>query len=178
MHPYQLAAIVAAAVQLALQAHAQVQQPPAASPGLFARAPDLANQNQQLDYSTTATCKIFNNATSALPNEFNHHMPNICILLDELGTRAGIFGWQDVLNIQVPQPSGSSTRGYSLLTSHGQVMLEQVWDYAATYLTKSTRQAQNNYQLYVCLTNSINAETKKVLANEQDKYHILAEGGA
>ena len=137
------AAQIAAAVQAAVQ---QVMQAPPAGP--FAVSPALAHANV-IDYSTAAGSKIFTKATEELPTKFALKNPNIRVLLNELQTRSDTFGWANVLDVDVGPAGQPDMR--SLLTDHGRVSIQESSDFSGTYINTQTRQAQNNYQLYICL---------------------------
>jgi len=157
----QIAAAVTAAVQAAMQAN----QPPA---GPFARSPALAHQNV-LDYSTTAGAKIFSKATEQLPTKFDLEQPNIQTLLTELNMRSATYGWASIMTINI-NPLGAPANHKSLLEQHGVVTLERTKATVETFVNGANRQAQNDYQLLVCLTNSMDEATKRTMEHEAEQY--------
>jgi len=177
MDPADLANAVVAAVNqiMAAQAAAVPQgaggAAAAAGPVPFALSPALAHPDI-IDYSTSSGAKIFTSATVQLPTTFNLEEPNIRVLINELQTRAASFGWEELLTINVAEDLLPETRK-SLLTEHGQCTLEAVRRDSTRYIITDTRKTQNNYQLFVCLTNSIDEKTKKTLANEESSYLVM-----
>jgi hypothetical protein len=165
--PTTFANAVAAAVEQILAARST--QPIQAS-SLFAISPALA-QPDVIDYSTGHGAKIFSKATEPLPTQFNVKNPNIRVLLSKIQVQAESFGWHDLLNINISDDDQVPTLK-SLTHEHGQCSLEQVNRESTRYINSNTRKRQNNYQLFVCINQSIDNNTKRVLATEESKYHI------
>jgi hypothetical protein len=134
----------------------------------FAISPALA-QTDVLDYTTGLGAKIFSKATESLPTTFNVIKPNIRILLNELQMRSETYGWKDIMNIDISMPH-QMLSPISLLHTHGQCSLTQVQEDSAKYINSDSRKRQNNYQLFVCLNNSVDDQTKRLLANEESLY--------
>ena len=172
-----IAAAIAAAMQPVLQQLQQQQQPqpqPQAQPNQpaqFARSPALVHDTV-IDYSTSTGAKLYSKVTSALPTTFSLSKPNIRVLLNELETRANEYGWATVLSVNVGDQANPVLR--NLITDHGRITLDAVNAHSMTYIAQQNRQAQNNYQLYLCLTKSLDEETKKRMANEHHRYTITA----
>jgi hypothetical protein len=59
-----------------------------------------------------------------------------------------------------------------MLHTYGQCTLNQVQEESASYIHSTTRKRQNNYQLHVCLHNSVDDYTKLILANEEAIYTL------
>ena len=57
-----------------------------------------------------------------------------------------------------------------LLEDHGCITQAEVMAHTLTYINLLMRLAQNNYQLYLCLTTLVDAETKKRMVNESEVY--------
>ena len=179
MNAEQIAAAVAAGVQQVLaaqqqQQQQQQQQPPAVAP--FARSPALANAGAVIDYSTPTGTKLYKAATAPLATTFSLDEPNIRVFLFELTARANEFGWSEVLNIDIG--TANNPDNVNLLTQHGRVTAAKCRTTAETYINGNTRRSQNNYQLYKCLTESVDAETKKTMANEFDDYTVTVQNNA
>jgi len=159
-----LIAAVTAAVTQALAA----REPTTEGNISFAVSPALA-QTSILDYSTSMGAKIFSKATEPLPTTFQVNKPNIRILLNELQMRSETYGWKEMLNIDVITSEQTIT-SIDLLRMHGKCSLNQVLQDSARYINTNSRKRQNNYQLYVCLNNSVDDYTKRLLANEEATY--------
>lgn len=150
---------LAAAIQQAFN-NAGPQAQPA---GPFALAPAQAIQGA-LDYTQKAESAIFEKATVKLPSTFDLENPNVSVLIEELKNRATTFGWNNILDVQV---DGATI---NILDGHGQLTLEQCHVWSDTYMNADDRLSQNDYQLYVCITESLNSETTKTVSNEKDLY--------
>jgi hypothetical protein len=160
------ATTVAAAVEQILSAQ---EQQPGNQQITFAISPALARTNI-LDYSTGFGAKIFSKATESLPTIFSIRKPNIRILLNELHVRSETYGWNDLFNINVSPNLIPEFK--NILYTHGQCTLYQVQEKSASYINSTTRKRQNNYQLYICLNNSVDDYTKHILANEEANYTL------
>ena len=134
----------------------------------FAISPALAQPNG-LDYSSATGAKIFTKATEPLKTCFNIKSPNIRILLNEIQTRSESFGWNALFNINISN-DGDLPVIRNLLTTHGQCNINSIQRESTSYMNTMTRKRQNNYQLFVCLTNSVDDHTKRILANEEQTY--------
>lgn len=164
---------IAAAVQAALQAILpQLQQaPPApAAPAapvapMFALSPATAVANI-IDYSTKAGTEVYTTNTAELKTVFSIEKPNITVFLNELKTRSTEAKWNDPNIFDIPV--GNTTK--NLLTEFGQATIEQCINHTHTYLGQHTRTAQNNYQLYVCLSKTLDADSKSILEQDEECY--------
>lgn len=170
-----LAILVAAAVQQVLEAQAQQA---ADGPVQFARSPALAQTNL-LDYTTAAGAKIFSKGTEALPTTFTLNQPNVKVLLNELRTRTGTFGWADQMKVNIASPAtakgGPVIPSYhNILAKHGSITMDHVKRSTNAYINTNVRATQNNYQVYLCLTNSVCDDTKKRMSNKEHRYMLGA----
>ncbi len=137
---------------------------------VFALFPALVNQGP-INYLTTDGIKLWRGGIEPLAKElFTLESHKFKLFLTTLTEQTMLYGWENVLDvpIDVAVPARLTC---SLLTHYGQIMLQQIWDHAATYLNTQTQAAQNNLLLYTCLTASITLETKaKAMIFHQD-YH-------
>jgi hypothetical protein len=83
--------------------------------------------------------------------------------------RSETYGRKEMLNIDVITSEQTIT-SIDLLCMHGKCSLNQVQHSSARYINTNSRKRQNNYQLYVCLNNSVDDYTKRLLANEEATY--------
>ena len=134
----------------------------------FAISPALAQPNV-LDYSSGTGAKIFSKATEALKTQFSIKTPNMKLLLNELQVRSESFGWNNLFDIRIDDEDGNTVTK-NLLTTHGQCSIQNIQRECSQYINTSTRKRQNNYQLFVCLTNTVDEHTKRILANEMHIY--------
>ena len=164
----QQAAIAAAVAQAIMQAQNN------APAGAFSLSP--AANNDVIDYSKSTGGKIYSAATKELATKFSIDKPNIPVLLDEIATRATEHGWGNILNVNIAA-DGAAAQPVNLLEHRGQVTMEHVTRQSLTYIGTQNRTAQNNHQIYVCLSNSLDEESKKKMVNDEAKYFVTPAGG-
>ena len=170
----QIAAAIAAAMQPVIQQMQQQQQPqpqqPAQNqPAQFAHSPALAHQDI-IDYLTSAGVKLYLKATEKLPTTFSLVDPNVRVLLDELKTHSTEYGWGEMLTVNIGDTNNPIN--CQLLINHGHITQAGIMAHTLMYIGQQEHKAQNNFQLYICLTKSVDAETKKRMANESEVYTI------
>lgn len=161
--PEQLQQIVQNAVA---EARAALHAPP---PVKFAVAPSFATQNI-LDYSTESGSDVYYLASEALRTTFSLDKPNLNLLLHNLGEREIRFGWTNILTITV----GVDTTKH-LLKEYYAITREQVEAKATAIIGTNDRNKQNDFQLFVCLMNSVDGETGIKMADRKSKYTINNE---
>lgn len=86
------------------------------------------------------------------------------------------LGWNnqdtsDVINIPVNMATPNDTRDLIQEYSHLTTDMITAWAHASVIGTQ-TRRAQNNYNLYRCLFNSLTSDTQAVISLEREKYTI------
>ena len=135
----QIAAAIATSMQPVIQ---QMQQQ---QPAPFTHSPVLAHQNV-IEYSMSAGAKLYSTATEQLPMMFTLVEPNICVLLNELKTRATEYRWEEMLMINTGDQVNLINR--QLLKDHGCITQAEVMAHTLMYINQPTRLSQNNYQLY------------------------------
>jgi hypothetical protein len=164
-----MAAALANAFATHQAAHGPVVHPPGAV--VYAVAPALARQ-AVLDYTNDAgAAKIFARATQPLPTTLTKNNPNIKVLLSELQSRSTTFGWDTLFDI----PCGGATP-VNLLKQHGRMTLGQCKAHALTYMTVEDHTQHNNYQLYLCISDSIDEELKMLMTNDPTSYEVGVVG--
>ena len=121
-------------------------------------APGLIGINQPLDYTDPTTIKLYQAETEPLPHLFDLKPENLKTFLSELDLRASCHGWVYMFNIPFDQDEQDNTA--SLLNQYGQLSKAQVQVEVETYMGQQNREAQDDYQIYVCLSNSLTKEAK------------------
>lgn len=144
------------------------------TPAKFALAPALA-QTGPLDYESKAGSAIFKAATAQLLSTFSLKAPNVALLLEQMNVRASSCGWSNVLTV-VTMIKGIPTK-VSLLDKHNMIGEDTCVTHAQGYMHTSSRSAQNDYQIFVCLTQSVDAYTTSIMAKETARYIITAGAG-
>jgi hypothetical protein len=170
------AALVAAATTMAQAGAAAappVAPPVAAAPaagGGLARTPAQATKGM-LDYKDNSTyAKIFTKATAAFPTVFSLAKPNVAVFLTELRTRAKAFAWTSLLTVII---DGANK---SFIDVYGRVSLPEVLTHVNKFIDfdfdtgDEGRLAQNDYQLFMAVMESIDADTKGKMEIERPSY--------
>ena len=174
-----LAAAVGATVAQAMAAHqAAHQPPPPAAPvlpavGPFALAPALARQNV-LDYTNDpGAIKIYSKAVEPLPTTLTKTDPNVKVFLNELNKKSVSYGWTNLFDINIAA-AGAVAQPISLLKQHGCISLAQCRASADGYIDADNRDSQNNYQLYMCVSDSVDEELKQMMSHYTPEYTVGA----
>ena len=146
-------------------------QPAAAA---FALTPGQANPNQTIDYTSSSGIKVWNEAIAPLTFEFNIEAKEVNAFCESLMERVQKSGWKvtgaNVIDVPETDDPGAPTR--NVITEYGQLSVERIRAYCTTYIHQNTRQAQNNIQMYHCISSSLTKEGRIKILAEQDKYHI------
>ena len=143
----------------------------------FAFTPAQARANL-LDYGLPGDAKIFNGATAKLDMLFSLDKPNVTVLLAEVGDRAESSAWQSTMEVVIGatpatalQPANLGTT-LQLIKDYGQLTLEQVRSTAVAHRAALGRDAQNDFQIYVCLSKSVAESTKTKMLHKKASYML------
>jgi hypothetical protein len=159
------AAIVAGFANLA----PNVPPPPPPPPPVpavvgFARTPAQA-RTDLLDYEfSAADGKIFTKATTKLDTTFSTTTPNVTILLAEILVRSQSSSWGALLAMTI---GGVALQ---FLEHYGRVTLAELKTHVNTFIDANGRLAQNDYQLYLCLSASVDSTTKEAMTTARNLY--------
>ena len=118
-----------------------------------------------INYSTAEGRKHFERSMSKLSDDyFECETDNLHMFLDSLAERAIEMGWEipgvgitDVLL----DPTNPNSDYINVLTNHGELTLEQIQAFEATYIHLPTRAAQDTYALQRCICNSASKSVMK-----------------
>jgi hypothetical protein len=109
--------------------------------------------------SDKAGTNLFNKGVEALPiclanseRSFDGKVHTLNHFLSFIKEHANIFDWHNILEIPV---AGINK---NLLDTHGQISLVNVQTHVQTYIAQPTRDAQNSFMMYECLTKSLPVE--------------------
>ena len=136
-----------------------------------------------LDYSTTASKKLYKNATSSLfdtQDKYNCEPDEMLNFLRELDTRAIEYGWNDEISgiLWIPQDINDPASDLRYLPrEYGTISIESITEFERTYLGQELRTAQDSYMLYMCLLNSLTKEAKMKIQIWENEYIILNQQG-
>ena len=131
-----------------------------------------------LDYSTTASKKLYRSATTSLfeaSEKFNCEPDEMLNFLRELDTRAIEYGWNDdisgILWIPLDVDDPASPLRY-LPREYGTIDMDAITKFERTYLGMELRTAQDSYMMYMCLLNSLTKEAKMKVQIWEEEYMI------
>jgi hypothetical protein len=147
----------------------QLQAPPpvVAAPHVpvWTRTPALTGETV-LDYQNLpGDAKIFKDNTVKLDTTFSLAKPNVTALITELGIRAETSSWKQLMRMTI------NAVNLNFLKSYGRVTLPELRTHVETFIDLEGRLSQNDYELYVCLTRSVDVATKETMESEHDLYH-------
>ena len=80
--------------------------------------------------------------------------------------RANIFDWTDILTIPVDGVDRN------LLADYGRVPIEDIRTIVTTYIDQPTRNAQNSFMMYECLSKSLTVKALNSILAEVDVYTV------
>lgn len=144
----------------------------------FALAPALLPQDAGfINYATTEGRKLYKDSTEALSDtKFDGKNDNIALFKEQLLSRALTCGWnnEDANIIDLPDDMDDNNANfYNIVNQPGMLSIDILTQWAnADIVNEETRLAQNNFQMYQCLSASINDKMKKRLLAKQDIYII------
>lgn len=132
-----------------------------------------------IDYSCRSGSLVYEQATEALFPEgalFDGNPDDLSLFKDLIWERAMNQGWMEnganIFTIPLTKDSGAAFT-MNLLEQDGYFSFYRLREWATDMiLKKRTRLAQNDYQFYWCLRNSISVELKKELLQHRSDYFI------
>ena len=143
----------------------------------FALAPGLlALQGQHINYATREGQKMYEIATAPLwsdDKKFDGNSKDLAIFKKKLMDRAVRAGWldQNAGIVNIPEDIDDPDETFNIITQTTMLTREQIIDWAdAMVVNKETRLAQNNFQMYTCLGNSISDELMQRLIPYEEEY--------
>ena len=130
----------------------------------FSLTPAQAD-NEVIIYTSSEGKKLFISATAKLNIEFDGDPANLKIFLESLRHRARTSNWLQIMSI----PDHTGTRR-SIIDEYGQITMLDVSTDVSKYKGRNCRDAQNCYQLYTCLLESITKEAFLKVNAYADQY--------
>jgi hypothetical protein len=172
-----MVATITAATAAAMAPAAQAVPAAPGPPGPAAFACTLAQaQADLLSYKLPGNTKIYTSATAKLSTTFSLNKPNVSILLARLGDLANSVSWTTTLQIGIGAiPTAARVAGIpavpmDLFQDYGRLSLPQLRIPVMAYQVAMDRHAQNDYQLYIALTNSVYKDNKGKMQHEKNEY--------
>jgi hypothetical protein len=139
---------------------------------VFALTPATAHTGI-IDYSRPSGAKIYNAAVAKLQEDLFDVEPNGIIgFLTTLKDRSLSCGWGDILLIPKRIVEGAEQDLVDFVNQYGEVTLSQIRAHAATYVNTHSRAAQDSYQLYSCLMNSLSSNGRNKIAVWKKDYFV------
>jgi hypothetical protein len=128
----------------------------------FAHTPAQA-RTDLLDYKHSAAGgKIFTKATTKLDTSFLTTMPNVTILLAEILVRSQSSSWGALLAMTIGGVALQFHEHYVRVT------LAKLKTHVNTFIDADGHLAQNDYQLYLCLSVLVDSTTKEAMNNARN----------
>jgi hypothetical protein len=153
-----------------------VQQPPVQQPppqpqqGTFALTP-VRVTNAVLDYNNNVATKIYKGAIQALAPEFDVDAEGLNMFTAALYSKSREYGWDHIL--EVPRDLQAPTMDLvNVITNYGELTLEHLRAFAATYVATPTRVAQDSIMLYECIWNTLSKNGRSKVWIWKDEFHI------
>ena len=144
--------------------------PAPAPPVTFAYTPGTSGPAAALlNYSTTNGAKIQRAAIEKLTVEYSLDKEHLYDFLEALRSRAIACNWYGTL-FQVPQDGNT----LNPIINYGVLKKTSVETKVRTYMFHNTREAQDDYNLFCCLENSLTTEARMTLYAESAQYTYVA----
>ena len=133
----------------------------------FARTPGDLDADNLIDYSTKEGRATFKAAIASLGEEkFDAKSGGINGFHEKLMRRAKECGWNqgrgDIITVN----------GINSIVHYGRVTTDQIRTEATAYVDNSSRQTQNNSQMYRAIMNSLTEECSSKIINRPSEYTI------
>ena len=128
-----------------------------------------------IDYSTTEGRKYYERSISKLRDELFDCEDDLHLFIDALKERAEEMGWSipGVGITDIPlEPLNPDTQYVNILERHGELTLDQVCAFEATYISQNLRAAQDTYAMYRCIMNSISLDMLKKISIWRHHYYV------
>ena len=155
-------------------APAAQQGAPVAQPQVqgFALSPAEAQGNAILDFSTKLGNELYKSAVAPLKEEFNCTPHDLRLFLQDLETRADKSCWTEILDVALDPSDLINSATLNLIKDYGHISLEQVQNFARTFIGHQSRAAQDDAQLYLCVMRSLSKEARSKVTLKKKDYMI------
>ena len=132
-----------------------------------------------IDYNTSAGRKLYSAATAKVEEDlFDCTADDLYGFLRAVKDRAREFGWDQagVGILSIPDDPVNPTSFKSLIEQHGEITLQEIFEFEETYISEPNISAQDAAQLYRCLMASLSKEGKRKILVWEDQYTINGLG--
>lgn len=137
----------------------------------FALAPGVLEQDEILDYSQVNAIKHYKSATHPIDECFDVDPAGLKVFLASVRIRCDEFSMNDVINVPTDIAFPNVDR-LLLLDNYAQLSVDQITDWADTYIGTDSRLAQDNAMLYAFLSKSLTNKGLKKVMLKTDSYTI------
>lgn len=149
------------------------------SPSRFLSGSSSFETAELIDYSSRSGSQVYEQATEPLLNNgqlFDGSPEDLILFKHLIWERAINQGWMEkganIFSIPLTKDSDNSSI-MNLLEHDGYFSSDRIREWAQEMIAdKKTRLAQNDYQLFWCLSNSISVELKKEIIKHRSTYCI------
>ena len=150
----------------------QVPEQPAGPETLFSLTP-AGVSNTLIDYSTKAGESLWRQATAKLAEEpFDCTADGLRDFLQQVQRRSEIMGWDNSVLVIPKDPNDVTGPASDFFAHYGELTMTELRDLAKTYVTRKTRVAQDSFQLYHCLYNSLSKIGRDKVSLKHAEYTI------
>jgi hypothetical protein len=146
-----------------------------AEPIPFALTPAAATADL-IDYRTKEGYALYEAGVKQLIKDktFNLTPTDLRAFIQAVKVKSQEHTWQDVTEIPIELVDPEET--LDLWSDYGVITMHQIQEHACTYIATQTRQAQNNYMLYMCLQNSLSTTARATVQQHEDEYQLTIAG--
>ncbi len=149
-------------------------QPQAPNAIQFALAPAMINSNTVIDYSTPDGIKLFETATHGLYKEtsdmFDCTPDGLEDFLQRVKDRSQMMAYHEIY--QITDNSSNPGVNRDFLNNYGALTMEDIRANVLTYINAPSRRAQESFQLYQALMNSLSVSGRAKVTIWADEYTI------
>jgi len=134
----------------------------------------MVNVNQPIDYSTSEGIKMFAKATSSLYSDdkeaFDCSSEGLLDFIGLVKDRATMVAYNDIFRIPDNSVNPPVTRDF--LSNYGALSYDDIKANVASYIASQSRKAQESFQLYHALMNSLSAAGRAKVSVWEDDYTV------
>jgi len=150
------------------------QRQPNPAPAAFALAPAMVNPDQPIDYSTSEGIKIFQKATRSLYSDdkeaFDCTPDGLLDFLQLVKDRSLMMNYEVIFKIPDKSVEPSVTRDF--LNNYGALRVKDIKENVETYINQESRLAQESFQIYHALMNSLSTSGRAKVTAWEDEYTV------
>ena len=120
--------------------------------------------DRPLDFTDKNHVSIYNEMSKELPDPYDGSTDTLRDFLAQVQHRANNSNWTNMVTITTP-----GFPAVNLISCHGFVTMDQVWQHAATYWAQPSRNMQNSTTMYTAIYDSLEQPLLSKVKNQIDK---------